>query len=444
MNTKKPSNAKILSAAILCLVLVLIPPGSPRVSATRDGGSDHASTNTAQGRLAVFDDVWQTIKDRYYDPSIKGIDWDASRSAYRQAAAEAGGSEQFYEILRRMLETLNDPHTRVYSPDKKSDWWQPRFVTVGLTVREIEGVPIVVQVEPSSAPARAGIKPGDEIESVDGLPAAQMILERLNRRSAVTANESARARTVSSLLDGEPETVVSLRWKEKGGRLKSASFRRYLSQRRLGFEISSRDKFLVVEVETFTPALVLDLVKELSHRLTKARGVILDLRNNGGGDAQAMASFAAVFLGGGVGLGTFTDRVGSTFTLITYSTAMFVSTQVNKSDLPLIVLVSERTSSAAEILASALQVKRQAKIIGVPTCGCVLAIRARHVLPDNGALDVSEFDYRTAEGTRLEGIGVRPDRTIGALRRDLYGRRDRTLDTGLAQLKTKSTASFGR
>ena len=56
-----------------------------------------------------------------------------------------------------------------------------------------------------------------------------------------------------------------------------------------------------------------------------------------------------------------------------------------------------------------LQTKRR-RVIGTGTCGCVLAIRSRHALPDGGVLDVSEFDYRTAAGVRLEGRGIIPKR----------------------------------
>ena len=63
-------------------------------------------------------------------------------------------------------------------------------------------------------------------------------------------------------------------------------------------------------------------------------------------------------------------------------------------------------------------------MIGTKTCGCVLAIRNRHALPDGGVLDVSEFDYRTARGVRLEGVGVKPDEISIPTRADIYSRRD--------------------
>ena len=94
----------------------------------------------------------------------------------------------------------------------------------------------------------------------------------------------------------------------------------------------------------------------------------------------------------------------------------------------MVVLTSENTSSAAEILALTLQQQRRARVIGNMTCGCVLAIRNRHTLPDGGVLDVSEFDYKTAEGIRLEGVGITPNDTTTLTRADLYAKRDSTLE----------------
>src|SRR6187455_2341223 len=149
-------------------------------------GSSLVSTATVEGRLAVFDDAWETIQERYYDPAFHGIDWQAKRTSFRPAAAKAGNTHEFYELLRQMVSSLKDAHTRVYSPDEKFDWWNPRFVTVGLTVREIEGVPTVVYVEPNSEAARTDIQPGDTIASIDGVPVANVIASRLANTGART------------------------------------------------------------------------------------------------------------------------------------------------------------------------------------------------------------------------------------------------------------------
>ena len=116
-----------------------------------------------------------------------------------------------------------------------------------------------------------------------------------------------------------------------------------------------------------------------------------------------MADVASLFLDDGINLGKFADRSGASFELQTYSKRLWRVPQLTRIKLPLVVLTSESTSSAAEIMVAALQTKGRARVIGAGTCGCVLAIRSRHPLPDGGLLDVSEFDYRTANGVRLEG-----------------------------------------
>jgi carboxyl-terminal processing protease len=427
----------VLSAVCLCFLVFFVPHlHSLPVFALPDGRHGHDLTNTREGRLAVFDDVWETIYERYYDPAFNGADWNGWRGVFRRAAADAQSSQDLYKVLRQMIASLNDLHTRVYSPDEKFDWWNPHFVSVGLAIREIEGVPTIIQVEPKSAPSRVGIQPGDQIESVDGVPVSQMLQQRLGALGASHHGNAARFRAVATLLEGEAGSFTRLGWRTKDGRIKFGSFKRYRSQRKPGFQISrSEGKYLVVEIQSFTQALVFEIARALRNELRGAHGVVLDLRSNGGGDADAMSRIAALFLEEGVELGRFIDRVGVTIPLTTSSKGIFSAVPVNKARLPLIVLVGGRTSSAAEILASMLQTHGRARLVGTGTCGCVLAIRSRHTLPDEGVLDVSEFDYRTADGVRLEGRGVQPEYSITLQRRDLYSKRDRAFEVALNMLK---------
>ena len=71
------------------------------------------------------------------------------------------------------------------------------------------------------------------------------------------------------------------------------------------------------------------------------------------------------------------------------------------------------------------------------TCGCVLGVRQRHLLPDGGALDLSELDFHTANGTRLEGTGLTPDETITPTRVDLTNGRDPALTRALFILQAR-------
>ena len=404
-----------------CALVLVAWFAQPTVLASRDD-STLVSTATTEGRLAVFDDVWETIQERYYDPKFHGIDWQAKRNVFRPAAARASGTHEFYEVLRQMIASLRDAHTRVYSPDEKFDWWSPRFVTVGLAIRDVEGLPTVIQVEPGSAAARTDIRPGDVITKVDDLPVADLIAQQSGLSDAM------RSRSISNILEGPAGTSVKVEWSTRSGKQKSAVLQRYWTQRLLGFSNQRKGKIAMLRIDAFTQSVALEFSKSLPDVLEGAEGIVLDLRANGGGDAEAMADVASLFLDEGINLGKFADRSGASFELQTYSKRLWRMPRVSPLKLPLVVLTSENTSSAAEILAAALQSKGRARVIGTVTCGCVLAIRNRHALPDGGLLDVSEFDYRTAGGVRLEGAGIKPDELSPLKRSDIYARRDRALE----------------
>ena len=416
------------------LLLLLAISQLATLPVSRADDSSLVSTTTVEGRLAVFDDAWETIQDRYYDPKFHGINWQAQRTAFRPVAARASGPHEFYEVLRQMIASLKDAHTRVYSPEEKFDWWNPRYVTIGLTTREVEGVPTVLQVDPTSPAAKTDVRPGDVIVSIDDVPATQYVTQRLSA-SGLSGNGDARYRMIATLFDGPVGTSVKVTWSNRDGKKKSAVLQRYWGQRLLWFNNQRKGNIAYLRIDAFTQSVALEFAKSLPELLEGAEGIVLDLRSNGGGDAEAMADIASLFLEDGINLGKFADRSGASFELQTFSKRMWRIPRLAQIKLPLVVLTSESTSSAAEILVATLQNKRRARVIGTETCGCVLAIRNRHALPDGGILDVSEFDYRTAAGVRLEGAGVKPDARSPITRADIYSRRDRTLELARDSLR---------
>jgi carboxyl-terminal processing protease len=432
---------RVLSVLCLLATLSFCPfPFTPFPFSSARTESAVVSTATREGRLAVFDDAWSRINERYYDRRFHGLDWDAQRATFRSLAAEAGSSQELYSALRRMITSLDDPHTRVFAPEEKFDWWRPRFVSTGLAIAEVDGLPTVIQVKRDSEPQRAGVRVGDVIETVNGEAASSLIKSLLSNLPA-PVSASSRFRTFAKLLGGPPETSVAVSWKTKEGKQKSARFNRHWEQRELGVRTSrEKGEYLVFEIDAFTKPIATAFSRGLQTKLNGARGVILDLRGNGGGDAEAMTDIASTFLGSDSNLGQFTDRFGVSFTISTHSRSLFSPELIAQTKLPLIVLTSERTSSAAEIFIEALKVSKRATILGTETCGCVLAVRTRHLLPDGGLLDVSELDYETAAGIRLERHGIKPDEIVTVQRSDLYSGRDRAMEVAISRLTNRRLA----
>jgi carboxyl-terminal processing protease len=423
---------------LLCIFSLLPCYALPFTSTGVD--SHTALTETREGRLAVFDDVWATIRDRYYDPSFHGIDWSACREEFRPRAAGARSPAEFYAVLRRMVGLLRDAHTRVYAPDEKFDWQHPQVISIGLSVREVGGEPVVVRVEEGSEAESKGLRVGDIITRVDGEPALAVFARRLAEQAGSSTVAAARLRAMATLFDGERDTKVTVGWRGGDEKERFASLRRQRFDRTALLRVRRvRGQIGLVEFDAFTQAVALDFMRALREKLHGVRGLIVDLRNNGGGEAEAMTEIASAFLPKGSSLGRFMDRTGRTaFEPQTRSAMLFAAEAVALLRVPVVILTSEKTSSAAEIFVATVRERNRAVVIGGPTCGCVLAIRRRHTLPDGGVLDVSEMDYRTATGKRLEGTGVMPDERVVLDLSDLRARRDRAMERAIERLKIES------
>jgi carboxyl-terminal processing protease len=399
--------------------------------------SDAVSTATRVGRLAVFDDAWETVRDRYYDPTFHGLDWQAEREKFRPLAAEAQSTAELYNVLRRMLGVLGDAHTRVYAPDERFDWRNPRFISVGIAVREVGGLPVVVSVERGSEAERAGLRAGDILLSIDKEPALELFARRLKEQAASSPNAATRLQVMAKLFEGAPNSVVSIGWSGVDGKPRTTMLRREWRGRDTTLRVRRvRDRIGVVGFDFFTQTIAVDFIRALDGKLRDVRGLVIDLRHNGGGEAEAMAEIASAFLPAGKSLGRFTDRSGRIqFEPHTRAAMLFAADSIRTYPATVVILTSERTSSAAEIFVAALKEAGRAVVIGQTTCGCVLAIRRRHTLPDGGELDVSEMDYQTARGTRLEGRGLTPDEKITLDRQDLRAHRDRALERAIELLQ---------
>ena len=436
MNAKlKIKNAKVCMRSTLFIFVVTFLIFNFAFPAFAD--SRIVSTATREGRLAVFDDVWETVRDRYYDPTFHGVDWQAERAKYRLLAAEARSTEEFYGVLRRMLAALRDPHTRVFAPDEKVDWRHPRFISVGISVREVGGAPVVVSVERGSEAERAGLRAGDVITSIDNEPALAVFARRLKEQAVSPTRAFARLQVMAKLFEGAPDSAVSISWTGADGKQRTTRLWREWRGRDTALRVRRvRDRIGVVQFDVFTQSVAVDFMRALDGRLRGVRGLIVDLRHNGGGEAEATTEVASAFLPAGKSLGRFTDRSGRIqFEPHTRPAMLFAPEAIKNFPAPVVILTSERTSSAAEIFVAALKEARRATVIGQSTCGCVLAIRRRHTLPDGGELDISEMDYQTAGGTRLEGTGLTPDEKITLERQDLRAQRDRAIERAIELLQ---------
>jgi carboxyl-terminal processing protease len=424
--------ALAICALVSCLfALTLVHARTPNVS-----------TETREGRLAVFDDVWTTLGARYYDPSMRGVDWARQRATFRPLAEEAHTSAEFYTTLRRMIAPLHDAHTRVYAPDERSAWDRPIYTGVHINLREIADQLVVTLVEHGSQAERAGVRAGDQLLKIDGVPVSVALAQRADESSSASTARAARLSAIAHLFDGARGSLVTLNLAREGTRERAVVLTREVETREPRLEVRRIGGASVVRFNLFSEEIAAGLVSELRERksLREARALVIDLRENGGGEAESMIDIASIFLPAGARLGEFTDRDGRVVATPQARRAMlFAAERIEPFRGRVVLLTSARTASAAEIFVAALKDAGLATVVGERTCGCVLAIRTRHQLPDGGLLDVSEMDYRTARGTRLEAAGISPDETVTPTRSDVEHSRDPALLHAVALLKTTNS-----
>lgn len=437
----KRSTRKIfLTALVMCALLCALTCARFASPARAKGHVATAeSAATREGRLRVFDEVWEQIRERYFDPKLQGVDWQEAREVWRPRAASAGTESELYAALRRMLALLHDPHTRVFAPGESTDWRVLRYVSVGVSVRELGREVVVTDVERNSDAERAHVRAGDAIISVDGEPAASLVARRMTDAGAGVSS-AARLAAVTRLFDGPRDTTVSVILRRAGEtRERGVTLRREPRTRVPSFEVRrKRDGIRLVTFNIFTPEVAAQFTHALGNELEGARSLVIDLRDNGGGEAEAMADLASTLLPSGLSLGRFTNREGRVqLEPFTRDALLSSANSFARFRGPVILLTNARTASAAEVFAASLREARRATVIGETTCGCVLGIRRRHQLPDGGILDISEMDYHTAGGARLEGHGLSPDEKITPTREDLRRGRDRALDFAIEVLKAR-------
>jgi carboxyl-terminal processing protease len=158
-------------------------------------------------------------------------------------------------------------------------------------------------------------------------------------------------------------------------------------------------KLGVVALAIFSPGAHGEVREAVEHELHEgARGIVFDLRDNGGGLVEEAQLIASIFIPKGT-IVTTRGRTQTTETLTATGDAISPS-------IPVVVLVDANTASASEIVTAALQDYHRATIVGTHTFGKGV-FQEEEPLSNGGALDITVGEYFTPNGRNLGGGGVK-------------------------------------
>ncbi|MDI1484191.1 S41 family peptidase [Polyangium sp. y55x31] len=159
-----------------------------------------------RGVAADVDQLLTEIRENYGYLEEQSIDWDAVRRRYAARAADVRTKAERVALFEVVLDELHDAHAHLGTNTKHSY----RLVPSGADLwAEVDGTrAIVTQVRPGSAAARAGLRAGQEVLAIGGVPVARAIAERLGMSSA---DPAAHAWALRSLLAGRHDERRRLR-----------------------------------------------------------------------------------------------------------------------------------------------------------------------------------------------------------------------------------------
>jgi carboxyl-terminal processing protease len=361
-----------LTAVLALLLPILLAAGLWLGGHPQDLPGFLRSAFVADHQTRVVDEAIERIATDYYRPVPAG----------QLANASIAG----------VIKSLGDRFSHYLTPAEFREFnTPPHFTGIGVAVGPQHRGLLIAHVFDSSPAQRAGLKVGELIVGVNGRKIEGMSADR-----------------ATALIKGLPGTDVQLqieaprRPHTSHGQLRTLKITRAtISEPVVASQTKTvgAKKLGVVALATFSPGAHGELREAVEHELHGgARGLVLDLRANGGGLVQEAQLIASIFIPKGTIVST-RGRTQPSETLLATGHAI-------SGSIPVVVLVDGSTASAAEIVTAALQDHRRATVVGSHTFGKGV-FQEQEPLSNGGALEITVGEYFTPDGRNLGGGGVK-------------------------------------
>ncbi|GLC45453.1 hypothetical protein PLESTB_000616700 [Pleodorina starrii] len=416
-------------AAAVTLAGLLGPPGvgeagtpSP-LAALAPGAAQAVSTEQL-----LFLEAWRAVDRAYVDKGFNGQSWFRVREAFLKKESFES-RPQTYDAIRKLLASLDDPFTRFLEPSRlvqlRGGTQKSSVTGVGLEVTftadsGLAGSLLRVVAPAEGGPAeRAGVRPGDVILAVDDKPTTGISLYEASDLLQGPVGTPVTLRVQSSGPDGKPLPARDVSLMREVVVIRPVSYATCsgVNSAAVGLKTGAGagageaseaggagagGRVEYIRVTTFNSNTfegVYAAIKEA--KAAGVDGLILDLRNNGGGLFPAGVQVAKLLMAGG-DIVLISDSAG----VRDIYSADGSGTMDTKT--PLSVWVNKGTASASEVLAGALKDNGRGVVVGENTFGKGL-IQTVVDLSDGSGLAITVAKYQTPAGVDINRVGITPD-----------------------------------
>ncbi|MDQ6684133.1 MAG: S41 family peptidase, partial [Pseudomonadota bacterium] len=377
----------------------------------------------------MFADAWRMHRDIFYDASMLGVDWKATRQRYEPLLARVTDRAELDELLGQMVSELHTLHSQVGTRDLRQG--SDDVAAAGLGGRYSRGdagdfrVDRVYRSDPELPSERA--------------PLAQAEIREGELITAVNGRRTADAEDLSQMLRGHVGRQVLLDIAAPNGKKKrqaivvpvSALRERQLAtgdwEQGLAERVATRSGSRIgyLRLRAMGPADIATFAREFYANVDR-EGLIIDVRGNNGGNIDSWI------------IEKLLRRAWSFWQpRAPAGTAPYANMQQTFRG-HLAVLIDEQTYSDGETFAEGIKRLKLGSLIGVRTAGAGVWLSDRNRLSDNGIMRAAQTPYFAPDGTWLvEGIGVTPDIEVENLPRATFDGGDAQLDAAIAHLQKR-------
>jgi carboxyl-terminal processing protease len=362
--------------------------------------------------LEMLRQIKADLKENYYDKTFRGIDVEAAFAETEQRLKTAASAVEAGILLADTLLRLDDSHTVFYPPDRASR------VDYGWSAAMIGDEPFVVSVKRGSDAEKKGMAPGDRILFWNRFEPTRKTLWQLDYLYRFIRTQSMQRIIVRKPDGGEKVLDVNSKVEPRFNQLSD------LVEEVRASATTKTDRWQKVgDTLIWTYSAFLDPANA-DRALKAARGaksLVIDLRDNGGGDIETLRGIVAQLFDRDVLVGTEIGRKGEKPLQAKGRKDAFAG--------PIVVLVDSRSASAAEVLARVIQLEKRGTVIGDRSAGAVMASQFfPHTLGIQSlafyATSITVSALRMSDGGSLEHKGVVPDEVLLPTAADLAARRD--------------------
>lgn len=437
---------------------------------------------------ASFEYIWETIRDKHYDPTLGGINWQAVHDELKPRVDAATSRDQARGVMTELVHRLGKSHFNIvpaiaYADEDEglegvvtNDTAKPAGTShdtgsgdasaadskpakpkrntsgegsTGLDLRIVDGQAMITDVLPDSAGARAGVKPGWLIASIDGSDIPARIQRMNDAFPESTSKPYYLAEAVLGSLGGSSGDTVAIEFVDGADqRLSKELTLAPVEGTRTKFGnlpalyVNTRSVRLPENVQYFKLNIFFDppkVIGALTQSVKEAQannvdGFIIDLRGNPGGiGAMAMGVAGWFVQTADSKLGTMTTRNGTVNFVVHPRFKGFTG--------PVAVLVDGMSGSTSEIFAAGMQDLKRARVFGTRTAGAALP-STFEILPNRDRFQYAIANYESVGGLVVEGNGVTPDQEVKLDRGSLLAGRDPVVDAAVAWIKSKPAAGM--